>query len=93
MAFVDQGDTGKQPAADAHAYGIRLEVVKRSEAKRGFVPLPRRRVVERGFAWIAGFRRLARDDERLPETLAGLHVLAFAMLMLKRFITVMLEST
>ena len=101
MAFVDQGDTGEQPAADAHAHGIRLEVVKRSEAKRGFVLLPRRRVVERGFAWMARFRRLACDDERLPETLAGLHVLAFAMLMLKRcaervearFITVMLEST
>ncbi len=91
VAFVDQGDTGEQPVADAH--GIRLEVVKLAEAKRGFVPLPRRWVVERGFAWMARFRRLARDDERLPETLAGLHVLAFAMLMLKRFITVMLERT
>jgi hypothetical protein len=36
---------------------------------------------------------LARDYERLPETLAGLHFLAFAMLMLKRFITFMIEST
>ncbi len=62
------------------------------EAKRGFVLLPCHWVVERGFAWMARFRRLARDDERLPETLAGLHILAFAMLMLKRFITVMLES-
>ena len=35
---------------------------------------------------MARFRRLARDYERLPETLAGLHFLAFAMLMLKRFI-------
>src|ERR1700686_1387626 len=50
-------------------------------AKRGFVLLPRRWVVERSFAWAARFRRLARDYERLPETLAGLHFIAFAMLM------------
>jgi transposase len=57
------------------------------------VRLPRRWVVERSFGWMARFRRLARDDERLPETLAGLHVLAFAMRMLKRFITFMVESS
>ena len=37
LAFVDQGYTGEQPAADAAAHGIRLEVVKLEEAKRGFV--------------------------------------------------------
>jgi hypothetical protein len=30
-----------------------------------------------------------RDDERLPETLAGLHFPAFAILMLKRFMDIM----
>ena len=59
-----------------------LEVVKLPEAKRGFVLLPRRWVVERSFGWAARFRRLARDYERLPETLAGLHYLAFACLRL-----------
>lgn len=92
VAFVDQGYTGEQPASDAEAHGIRLEVVKLPTAKRGFVLLPRRWVVERSFGWMARFRRLARDYERLPETLAGLHFLAFAMLMLKRFITFMVES-
>ena len=92
VAFVDQGYTGEQPAADADAQGIRLEVVKLPTAKHGFVLLPRRWVVERSFGWMARFRRLARDYERLPETLAGLHFLAFAMLMLKRFITFMVES-
>lgn len=92
VAFVDQGYTGEQASADAQAHGIRLEVVKLPTAKRGFVLLPRRWVVERSFAWMARFRRLARDYERLPETLAGLHFLAFAMLMLKRFITFMVES-
>lgn len=40
--------------------------------------------IERSFGWLARFRRLARDYERLPETLIGLHYVAFAMLMLTR---------
>ena len=83
VAFVDQGYTGEQPAADAHQQGIRLEVVKHHQAKRGFILLPRRWVVERSFAWAARFRRLARDYERLASTLAGYHWLAFALLMLQ----------
>jgi transposase len=92
VAFVDQGYTGDQPAEDAAAHGIRLEVVKLPDAKRGFVLLPRRWVVERSNAWLARFRRLARDYERLPETLAGLHFLAFAIILLTRFVTLMAES-
>jgi len=82
LAFVDQGYTGEQPAAAAAQQGIQLEVVKHHEAKRGFVLLPRRWVVERSFAWAARFRRLARDYERLSSTLAAYHWLAFATLML-----------
>jgi transposase len=82
VAFVDQGYTGEMPQEAAQQAGIRLEVVKHHEAKRGFVLLPRRWVVERSFAWTARFRRLARDYERLATTLAGYHWLAFAMLML-----------
>lgn len=83
LAYVDQGYTGEEPAAAAAAHGMKLEVVKHHEAKRGFVLLPRRWVVERTFAWAARFRRLARDYERLAQTLAGYHWLAVAMLMLK----------
>ena len=61
-----------------------LEVVKLPDAKHGFMLLPRRWVVERSFAWMGRFRRLARDDERLPETLAGLHLVACTSLMLRR---------
>lgn len=92
LAFVDQGYTGSQPAEAAAAHGIRLEVVKLPEAKKGFVLLPRRWVVERSFGWAARFRRLARDYERLPETLAGLHFLAFALLMLQRVIPQLAHS-
>jgi len=84
LGYVDQGDTGDAPAQAAAAQGIRLEVIKHAEAKRGFVLLPRRWVVERSFAWAARFRRLARDYERLAQTLAAYHYLAFAYLMLHR---------
>lgn len=87
IGYVDQGYTGAEPAAQAEAQGIRLEVVKHHEAKRGFVLLPRRWVVERSFAWAARFRRLARDYERLASTLAGYHWLAFATLMLQSLFT------
>ncbi len=84
LAYVDQGYTGEEPAEAAAGHGIRLEVVKLPEARRGFVLLPRRWVVERSFAWASRFRRLARDYERLPETVAALHFIAFACLMLQR---------
>lgn len=93
VAFVDQGYTGEQPAQDAAAHGIELIVVKLAEAKKGFVLLPKRWVVERSFAWAGRFRRLARDYERLPQTLTGLHFLAFAILMLKRFVLLAINSS
>ena len=86
IAFVDQANTGQAAADEAEAHGMRLVVVKTPEAKRGFVLLPRRWVVERSFAWTARFRRLARDYERLPETLATLHLVAFACLMVKNVV-------
>jgi transposase len=91
VAFVDQGYTGEQAAEDAATHGMRLAVVRLPAAKRGFVLLPRRWVVERSFAWAARFRRLARDYERLAETLKGLHLLAFTLVLLKRFVTLMAE--
>jgi transposase len=84
LAYVDQGYTGERPTEEARAHGMRLEVVKHPEAKRGFVLLPRRWVVERDFAWASRFRRLAKDYERLSSTLAGLHFVAFACLFLRQ---------
>lgn len=89
MVFVDQGYTGEQAQEQAEKQGIALMVVKHTEAKKGFVLLPRRWVVERSFGWIARFRRLARDYERLAESLAGLHVVAFVCLMLGKLVTML----
>ncbi len=81
VAFVDQGYTGAEAAQAAEAEGSALWVVKGEGAKRGFVLLPKRWAVERQFAWTSRFRRLARDYERLAETLRGWHWLALSILM------------
>lgn len=93
IAYVDQGYTGENAAEAAAAHGIKLEVVKLPTAKRGFVLLPRRWVVERSFGWMSRFRRLARDYERLPDTLAGLHYLAFVILMAKNVVKLLTQSS
>lgn len=93
VAFVDEGYTGEQAEQDAQAAGIDLIVVKLPEAKKGFVLLPRRWVVESSFAWTARFRRLARDFERAPETLRSLHFLAFAILMLQAFVNTIAQTS
>ena len=66
-------------------------MVKHTEAKRGFVLLPRRWVVERSFAWMARFRRLVRDYERLSDTLAGMHFIAFTYRMLRRLLPELIQ--
>ena len=92
LAYVDRSYTGEEASAAAEAHSIRLEVVKHPGAKKGFVLLPRRWVVERSFAWATRLRRLAKDYERLPETVAGLHFVAFACLFLHRAITLLGSS-
>ena len=86
LAYVDQGYTGEKAAEAAGKQKIELSVVKLPQAKRGFVLLPRRWVVERSFAWLARFRRLVKDYERMAATLKGLHVAAFAFVMLARLL-------
>lgn len=93
LAWVDQGYTGEAPEAAAKAEGIELVVVKLPGLKKGFVLLPRRWVIERSFAWKSRFRRLVRDYERLPETVAGLHFVAFICIMLTRLFAIAAASS
>jgi transposase len=92
VAYADQGYTGTAPEEAAAEHGIQLQVVRLPQAKQGFVLMPRRWVIERSFGWLARFRRLARDCERLPELLAGLHLVAFSTIMLRRFVALQAAS-
>ncbi len=82
VAWADQSYIGKDTKDDAEVVGINLWVVKLPETRKGFVLLPRCGVVERSFGWLARFRRLSRDFERLPHVLAALHFLVFVTIML-----------
>lgn len=90
IAYADQGYTGKSTRQQVAAEDIELIVVQRPASKPGFILLPHRWVVERTFGWLGRFRRLARDFERLSETLAGWHWVAAITLMLRH---VLVEST
>ena len=63
---------------------VQVEIVKRSDHAKGFVPLPKRWIVERTIAWLNRCRRLAKDWENL--NLTALMFLRFASirLMLRR---------
>ena len=69
LAYVDQGYTGEKPAKAAGEHGIKLEVVRLPEAKRGFVLLPRRWVVEIVFTQMAEPHVLAlgRGGQRIAD--------------------------
>jgi transposase len=64
--------------------GLTLIIVRRIAGSTGFVPLPRRWVVERTLGWLGRWRRLARDYEELPEVSAAMVKLAMIRLMLHR---------
>ena len=87
--FVERiiGDGGYQgPIMEANVAetGVwKLEIVKRSDLK-GFTVLPKRWIVERTFAWLSRFRRLAKDVERYAKTAVAFIRLAMIRIMLRR---------
>lgn len=65
--------------------GWRVEVKLRPEdAPRGFVPLPKRWVVERTYAWTGRCRRNSKDYERRPESSAAMIKVSHTHLLLRR---------
>lgn len=79
-AWVDQGYTGQRAKDAAEQNGIALDVVKLPEAKKGFVLLPRRWVVERTHGWFAGFGKLRILFERRLDIHLALLKLATAII-------------
>jgi transposase len=61
-ALVDQGFKSSVVAHGA-TLGIDVEIVERNPAGKGFVPQPRRRVVEQTLGIVSFHRRLVRDYE------------------------------
>ena len=84
LVWADGGYAGTLLVWALVAVGVVLEIVKRSDAARGFVVLPKRWIVERTFAWLGRSRRLSKDDEALAETSEAWIRIAMIQLMLKR---------
>jgi len=61
-----------------------LEIKSRPEGAGGFVPVPKRWVVERTFAWLGRCRRNSRDYERLTESSESMLRISSIHLMLRR---------
>ena len=83
--FADAGYRGPRAAGAARRSGRwRLRIVKRTEAARGFVVLPKRWIAERTLSWLTRCRRLARNLENLARTSLALIRLAMIKLMARR---------
>jgi transposase len=82
LAFVDQGYTGAHAAQAGAEHGITLSVIKRPEARRGFVLLPRRWVVERSFAWLRVSGAWHVITSGCSPRMACMHLVAYTCLML-----------
>jgi len=83
--FADGAYSGAATAAAAKRTGkVVLEIVKRSEAAKGFVVVAKRWIVERTFGWLGRCRRLVKDFENLTRTQLAFVQLAMIRLMTRR---------
>lgn len=83
--FADGGYAGpKLETALAQIGTWTLEIVKRSDAAKGFELLPRRCVVERTIAWLNRNRRLAKDFEATVESAVASIFIASVKLLSRR---------
>jgi putative transposase len=63
---------------------VRLDIVKRSAAAKGFVVSPKRWIVERTLGWFNRYRRLSKDYELLPQTSETVIHVVMIHLMIRR---------
>ena len=63
---------------------LAVEVVKRSDATKGFKVLPRRWIVERTFGWLMRHRRLVRDYETTEPSAEAWIYIAMIRIQLRR---------
>ena len=85
LVWADAGYNARQVnAAVAKVPSLRIEIVNRSDDRKGFILLPRRWVVERTFSWFGRNRRLAKDWENLAMTLQAFVALASIQIAIRR---------
>jgi len=84
LMWVDGGYRGELLNWVAERFRFRLEPILRPQGSKGFILLPRRWVVERTFAWLAQYRRLTKDYERLNASSEAIIYIAMIRLMLRR---------
>jgi putative transposase len=82
--WADGGYAGRLVDWVKQEHGCTLEIVEKPQGQKGFSVLPRRWVVERTFAWLGRYRRLAKDYDLLPQSSEAWIYLAMTHLMLKR---------
>ena len=82
--FSDGGYAGKLVTSIAVLCNWVLDIVKRSDDKKGFAVIRKRWIVERTFSWINNCRRLSKDYERLPESSTAMVQMSMIGLMLRR---------
>lgn len=86
--FADRIYRGRQlreAVADCGPWTI--EIVERPKGVKGFQLLPKRWVVERSFAWLAGSRRLAKDFERSAQSETAWLIIAHIRTLIKKSVT------
>ena len=84
--YADGGYAGPQFQAGLTrvTQQVSIEIVKRSDAAKGFAVLPKRWIVERTIAWLNRCRRLAKDWECLNRKALAFLRFASIRLMLRK---------
>ena len=91
VLWADAGYAGGTLAEDLRSHaahpGLRLEIIKRSDAApKGFAVQPKRWLVERTFGWLMQARRLARDYETKPSSSQALILAQSSRIMLRKLV-------
>lgn len=84
LIWADGGYAGKLIAWAKHYRNWTLEIVKRTDKRKGFHVLPKRWIVERAFSWLGKYRRLSKDYEYRTDTSETMIYLAMTHVMIRR---------
>jgi putative transposase len=84
LICADMAYRGEFSSAVEDIYKWKIEIAQKPESQQGFVPQKGRWQVERSFAWLNFFRRLAKDYEKTTASAVAFIQLAFCGIILAR---------